>query len=1001
MHDDREVVEARITRELTERVLPLVHPQRRPLAVEAGPSLAALHPFAVGERWGPPWGTTWFRFSGEVPAAWAGQRVEALIDLGFRLDTPGFQCEGLVRDHEGQPVQGVHPRRTAVPVAGEPGAVTVVVEAASNPAFPQFRPSLMGSLDTAGDRLLYRLDRADLVVVDGEAEALLDDLTVLDGVMRALALTDPRRARLLRTIERSLDLLFAPDRDVAAVRAALGEALTTTAARGTHRVVATGHAHIDTAWLWPIAETVRKCVRTFASAVALMDADPDYRFSCSSAQHYAWTEEHEPKLFARIAEKVAAEQWVPVGGMWVEADTNLPSGESLVRQFVHGQRWFEEHFGLRCTEAWIPDVFGYPAGLPQLFAAAGIRRFVTQKLSWNKTNRFPHNTFWWEGLDGTRVLTHFPPVDTYNAEVTPAELAHATANFRDHGWSAWSLLPYGYGDGGGGPTREMLARARRMADLDGMPQVELGTAARFFDAVEAEAADEAPVPVWRGELYLETHRGTLTSQLRTKLGNRRCERLLREAELWMSSGAEPGDPHELDALWREVLTRQFHDILPGSAIAWVHAEAEEVFARVAAELESRVAARLGELAPPGPVLANAATRPRDEVVVAAAAPPGEGPVQELPGGGTAFRARVPGLGIAPAEALPIDERVVVTDRSMVNGRLAVAWDLDGRLRSIIDVARARELLPAGAFGAALELAADQPVLYDAWDLEAWTRRHAVAVTEATSVDVVAAGPLVGMVRVERRFGPSSAVLTYILRAGSPRLDVHVELDWRHDEHLLSIAFPLDVVAETATCGVQFGAVRRPTHRSTSWDAAMFEVCAHRYVDVAEPSFGVAVLNDGRYGHSVFDGAVRVSLARAAKYPDPGADHGHHEVTVSVFPHGPGLADVVAEAELLDLPVRAFDDGTAATPAPPVVEVTGAGIDVDAVKPADDGSGDLVVRLHEACGDRTRASVRADGRIVAASRCNLLEEPTEGFEVGDGIVALTLRPFELVTLRLTR
>src|SRR5262245_10635255 len=291
MHDDREVVEERITRELTERILPLVHPERRPLDVEAGPSLADVQPFAVGDRWGPPWGTTWFRFAGEVPAPWSGRRVEALIDLGFRLDSPGLQCEGLVRDAEGQPVQGIHPRRTAVPVASEPGAVTLIVEAASNPTFPQFRPSPMGSPATAGDRPLYRLDRAELVVVDPEAEALVLDLTVLDGVMRTLALTDARRARLLRTIERALDLLVGPDRDVTAARAAVRGVLDTPATPGTHRVVATGHAHIDTAWLWPLSETIRKCVRTYASAVALMDADPDYRFSCSSAQHYAWIEE--------------------------------------------------------------------------------------------------------------------------------------------------------------------------------------------------------------------------------------------------------------------------------------------------------------------------------------------------------------------------------------------------------------------------------------------------------------------------------------------------------------------------------------------------------------------------------------------------------------------------------------------------------------------------------------------------------------------------------------
>ena len=327
-------------------------------------------------------------------------------------------------------------------------------------------------------------------------------------------------------------------------------------------------------------------------------------------------------------DKVAEGQWIPVGGMWVEPDMNLPSGESIVRQIVHGQRFFEAHFGRRCREVWIPDVFGYPAGLPQVFAAGGMRRFVTQKLSWNRTNRFPHSTFWWEGLDGTRVLTHFPPVDTYNAEIIPAEMAYSVGRFAEHEWSAVSLMPFGYGDGGGGPTREMLERVRRIGGLPGMPDVELGSPADFFDAVEAEIARGAPVPVWRGELYFETHRGTLTSQLRTKLGNRRCERLLREAELWMTYAGD-GDPHELDELWQEVLTQQFHDIIPGSSIAWVHADAEAAHARVAEALEARIASTLRRIAPPGPALANIATGERDEIVVTSARPGGDGPTQTL------------------------------------------------------------------------------------------------------------------------------------------------------------------------------------------------------------------------------------------------------------------------------------------------------------------------------------------------------------------------------------
>jgi alpha-mannosidase len=982
VHVDRGLVEERVTRELYERVLPLIERETLPLIVTAGPSPDVQAPFHPGSTWGPPWGTTWFTFTGEIPVQWAARRVEAIVDLGFRGDAAGFQCEGLVVDDAGRPVQGIHPRRTHHRIDATPGPITIRVEAASNPSFRQFAPSLLGSPDTAGDSPLYRLRRADVALIDTDAEALVHDLDVVDGLMRTMPLTDPRRARFLRTLERALDACP----DVARARTVLAPLLATGAAASAHRIVATGHAHIDTAWLWPIRETIRKCTRTFASAVRLMDEYPEYRFACSQAQQYAWVEERHPELFERITVKVRGGQWIPVGGMWVEADMNLPSGESLARQIVHGQRWFESKFGRRCTEVWIPDVFGYPASMPQLYAEGGMHRFVTQKLSWNATNRFPHHTFWWEGLDGTRVLTHFPPVDTYNAEITPAEVVAAAERFRDSAWSDWSLMPFGHGDGGGGPTREMLERARRLADVDGSPRVSIGTPAEFFEHVEREAVDGAPVPVWRGELYFETHRGTLTSQLRTKDGNRRCERLLREVELWSATLGEPAD---VDHLWREVLTQQFHDIIPGSSIAWVHADAELVHAGVIAALEERRDDLLGQLVPAGAHVVNASAIARDEVIDTAAGP---------------ARVRVPANGIAALEPIAADDHVVVTDRSMVNHHLAVRWDSAGHLTSVIDVARARELLPEGAFGAVLELAPDHPVRYDAWDLESWTPALGSPVAGDDPVEIVDDGPLVGRVRVRRAFGPSTAIVTYTLRAGSPRLDVHVEVDWQHREHLLSMRFPLDVRTDTAACDIQFGHVRRPTHPSSSWDAAKFEVCAHRYVDVSEPGFGVAVLNDGRYGHGVFGGGVRVSLARGARYPDPDADRGTHSVTLALLPHGPGLDDVIAEAERFTTPLRIVT-GTAGGHTCPIVTIDAPGVEVDAIKLADEpletADHDLVVRFHEAAGNRVHVTVRCDRRIIAASRCNLLEEPRSGLEVSDGICALTLRPFEIVTLRLSR
>ncbi|MEM1332651.1 MAG: alpha-mannosidase, partial [Actinomycetota bacterium] len=772
MHVDRELIEKRIDRELWERVLPVVDADRRQASIRAGDEPASLRPFTVGTAWGAPWTTAWFELSADVPDEWRAavaertdRRIEMVCDLGFTLDPPGFQAEGTVRDPTTHaPIHGIHPRRTHHVVAdlGETPSPTahVLIEAASNPTLPQFAPSPMGDPATAGDAPLFVFRRADLVLVDVEAEALVHDLDVLAGAMRALPLDDPHRHRLRAAVVASLDAMP----DVATARQRLRSLLTPSGAPPRHRMIAIGHAHIDTAWLWPTQETVRKCIRTFSSAVELMDADPAYRFGCSQAQQYVWVAERHPELFASIVERARRGQWIPLGGMWVEADMNLPSGESLARQIVFGQRWFEAHLGRRCTEMWIPDVFGYPAGLPQLFAAGGMQRFVTQKLSWNKQNRFPHHTFWWEGLDGTRVLTHFPPVDTYNAEITPGEIAHANRRFREHEWSSVSLLPFGHGDGGGGPTREMLERAHRLAGplaggvLDAT--VDLATPADFFEAVEAEATAGAPVPVWRGELYFETHRGTLTSQLKTKLGNRRCERLLVELERWSATAGRSADA---DDLWREVLTQQFHDILPGSSIAWVHRDAEAVFERVGAEVECRITETLTELAPAAWTLANPADVALDGIVVLddvdglgdhlCTAPTQELDgglgVQRLADGAIAIPAVIPAGGFAPAGGTAPDRvtggvtdrmadrvtegvsgdvsRVTATDTSLHNGLVSARLTATGELSSLIDVATARDCVPAGRTAGVVSLAPDHPVEYDAWDLESWTRDSATVI----------------------------------------------------------------------------------------------------------------------------------------------------------------------------------------------------------------------------------------------------------------------------------
>ena len=1034
MHDNRAILENRISRELHQWILPAETLLRVELPVTAwhapgepvsfAEAAAAEHePVLPGTPWGPPWGTTWFRIAADLPEELPPGRAELVVELGYGA-MPGFSAEASVWV-DGAVVAGLHPRRRGVPLhlVARAGRIRTDVEAAANPDFMTgFAPSPLGSRSTAGDGPLYVFGGAYLVVLDDEVHDLVLDIRALDGVMRTLPVDHPRRKRLQHLFQRALDRL---DLDhvgatAAAARAELAPGLELPAAPGAHRISAIGHAHLDTAWLWPLRETRRKAARTFANAVALMEERPDYRFACSQAVQYSWIEADHPELFARIRQAVADGRWVPVGGMWVEADMNLPSGESIARQIVHGQRYFEQRFGRRCEEVWIPDVFGYPGSLPQIYLAGGCRRFVTQKLSWNKQNQLPHHSFWWEGIDGSRVMAHFPPVDTYNAEITPNELVHAVGNFRDHYWSDHSLMPFGYGNGGGGPTREMLDRLDRLGDLASMPRVVIESPSEFFERLEVEGAT-GPVPVWRGELYFETHRGTLTSQARTKVANRRCEVALRAAELWLATAGDRTHLEALDELWKALLLHQFHDVLPGSSIGWVYEDSEADLRRVLTEADDLATAAIGGLGD-GLLVANAATHDRDEIVAvdpdlldAAGLPsgsPGATGTQLLTSSDAAVRVRVPGLGVARLEPLEVAAPVTASMRHLSNGIVEARFDDHGELISLRDCVRDRELIPQGCVGAQLVLAADHPVEFDAWDLEQWTGHLAAPMPPADTIGLVETGPLVGAVRTAWQFGRGS-ILTrdVVVRAGSPRVDIQVSVEWRESERYLALDLPLALNTDTAACEIQFGLQRRPTHTNTSWDDAKFEVCAHRYVDLSEGDAGVAVLNDGRYGHCLHPGPdtpagtsrVRVSLLRAARFPDPEADHGLHQVTVSLLPHGPGLQDVLAEAEALNTPLVVVPGHGRGAPPAPLLRVADPRVQVSAVKLADDGSGDLVVRLWEATGSHVDTAMEVDGPRRVLRRCDLLEEPeadSPPIEADDGTFPLVLVPFELLTLRLS-
>ncbi|MFF3613187.1 alpha-mannosidase [Streptomyces sp. NPDC002580] len=999
MHDDRSLVEARLERALGQFLRPAQYAERVPLALsvwhvpgEPVPVDQALQasyePFTTGTPWGKPWSTSWFRVEGRVPEEWAGRPVEVVIDPGFTGDGPGFQAEGLLYDAAGVPLKGIHPRnrhlRVGAPARGGE-AVRLLLEAAANPAVLHgFEPTRLGDVRTAGDRPIYRFAAADLAVLDEDVWHLVLDVEVLSELMHELDPERPRRHEILRALESMLDALDLHDVSgtAAAARSELADVLSRPASASAHRVSATGHAHIDSAWLWPLRETVRKASRTFANVTALALDYPELVFACSQAQQYAWVKEHQSHIWERIKKAVEQGTWAPVGSMWVESDANMPGGEALARQIVHGKRFFREELGVETEEIWLPDSFGYTAAFPQLAKLAGVRWFLTQKLSWNQSNRMPHHTFWWEGIDGTRVFTHFPPVDTYNSQFHGRELAHAESNFAEKGRATRSLVPFGWGDGGGGPTREMLERARRLRSLEGSPRVEIEKPSAFFAAAEEEYAAHAPV--WSGELYLELHRGTYTTQAKTKQGNRRSEHALREAELWCATAAvrEPSYsyPHDdLDRLWKTVLLHQFHDILPGSSIAWVHREARETYARVLAELERITAEAVHALGSGPAAVLNPSPYERTEVV---------GDVLVT----------VPGLGGAAVRPGAVQEvRAEQADGEIVleNDRLRVRIDGDGLLASVRDLAHGREVLCGR--GNLLQLHPDHPNAWDAWDIDRHYRRTRTDLTAVESVELVESGPLRATVRVTRVFGSSRITQEIRLTAASRRVDIVTEVDWQESEKVLKAAFPLDVQAERSAAEIQFGHVHRPTHVNTGWDAARFEICAHRWLRVAEESYGVAVLNDSTYGHDVtrtphpegLGTTVRLTLLRAPHSPDPETDLGTHRFTYSLLP-GAGVGDAVAEGLALNLPLRQ----AAVTVPEPLVRVDHPAVTVESVKLAEDRSGDVVVRLYESRGGRARATVTAGFPVSRAEVTDLLERPLR-----EAPSEIELRPFQILTLRL--
>lgn len=1004
------------------RLRSLVYPEVvPPEALEAGgptgregwPALAGLpmRPARLGQEFGPHFATHWIRVAASVPPEWAGARVDLLWDS---------QSEATVW-RQGRPLQGLYSGwralRTAAPLlapatGGE--AVEVFIELACNswagddpPLAPGFDPELWARwrlgdtwlqpvADAAGwaPAANARLERCALGRFDQLAAELAASFDLLKRLEeeREQGLEPDWAGELLHGLDRFANTWDAADRGTwERAGAVLEELLGRRGPGPRHTVQALGHAHLDTAWVWPLAETRRKLVRTAANQLGLLDRYPGYRFCASSAQHYAWLEEDAPELFERVGEAVAEGRWELVGGSWIEPDCNLPAGESLLRQILYGQRYFEHRFGRRAAVYWSPDTFGHNGQMPQILRHCGIGAFVTQKLSWNQYTRPLHDSFRWRSPDGSEVLAHLPPVGTYNAELTPRELRHSVERFADHGRSGSSLLLFGHGDGGGGPVPEMLERLERVGDLRGLPAVDADGADAFFAGLESEREG---LGEHLGELYFEYHRGTYTSQARTKRGNRRGELALGAAEaaaaLAWALGAEPAYPGaELEGLWKRLLVNQFHDILPGTSLAAVHREAEAELAAVAEEADA-----LGGSA----VAALAAGSGEDPVPVCLGAAAGRA-VLSGPGGGLGLY-ELPAFGFGrrlPDPPRPVAVAEVEGRVGLDNGLLRAELGADGALRSLVlrDGEGEREALAAP--GNLFELYEDLPTAFDAWEVEPQLEDRLLETAAASSWEVLAAGPLRAEVRFELALGDSRIEQTVRLDAGAGCLELHCRVEWAERHRMLKLAFPLAVAAERATCGAAFGFAERPTHRNTAADLARFEVPGQGFCDLSEHGFGVALLAPDTYGFSARGAELRASLLRAPTDPDPGADRGSHELRFALMPHAGGwrAAGVAAAA-------AAFARRPSWARAEPaeLLACESADLLFDAVKLAEDG-GRLIVRLHETHGARGTARLRCAFPVAAARLCDGMEEPLAGGELrlAGGAVELPYLPHKILTVEI--
>ena len=993
------------------------------------PAEAKAHdfaPMAPGTAWGYTWEYCWMRGEVILPPEAEGKRIVMDLDAGGEATlfvngkSFGTYRAGWVEVPHHFIEDNVLSRRGR---AGE--SYEILMEVYAGHYFPQSDtmhgtctgPVLPGDYQDPKEgqpratlgQLTYGVWNEDAYQLYMDMQTLLSLLGQVDPEsLRADKVAEAlQQATLLADFEQPLAERIA---SYQAAREALGPALQAVNGSTAPQFYAIGNAHIDLAWLWPMAETIRKTSRTFAAQLRLMEEYPEYKYIQSQPAAYVMCREHYPELYARIQQAAKSGQWIPEGAMWVEPDTNMTSGESLVRQVIHGKRFFREEFGVDSVLLWLPDTFGYSAALPQILRGCGVKYLVTQKIFWsyNEGDRFPYHYFTWQGADGSCIDTFLPTSYTYKTH--PQEICETwNKRAQKRGLEAF-LLPFGYGDGGGGPTRDDLEYLRREENLEGMPRVKTESPLRFFQEMEAQGG---PRHTYVGELYFSAHRGVYTSQAAIKRGNRKAELALREAEIWGALAAARGKEYPLarmDAAWKKLLLNQFHDILPGSSIARVYEEARRDHRWIIAEAEAVRGEALKALAAgEGVTVFNSLSFPRTGLIpvpeaFGAGVETAEGeavPVHRTAQGWVA-QVKVPACGAVSLRPGKGTEKNTVRawregENLLMENELVRAVINDrGEVISFQEKATGREYA-AGPMNRLL-LYKDVPRKFDAWDIDSNYILQSVELKEPVTVSLMEEGGLRAVIRVEREIANSHFEQEIKLTAGSRRLDFETRVDWRELHRLLKVEFPVAVEATEGINEIQFGYMARPNHRSRLYDSDRFEVCNQRYSALCDESHGAAVLNDCKYGISMNGNALQLTLLRAAASPEMRADNGEHVFTYA-FTGWEGSfleSPVVREAYDLNVPLVTAE-GVA--PSFSAFEVDAENVFIDTVKPAEDGSGDIILRLYEA--KRADMACRLGIHLPAAevSLCDLLENPLESLPVEKGEVALRFHTFEVKTLRI--